>query len=190
MKAPQLIESWPGGRAHAEIRHFRPREWQKNPRTGLLEPVIEPIRLRSGKLVSAYDEVDERELVHNLITNAGRQQLHLAGYGSSGLPANGFNYIALSNNAVDETAASTALSGEIAANGLSRAQGTVTLPTGAGTQTTVARVFSASGAQSAQKTALFDAAAAGDMNHVLAFTQRALIANDTLSVTFTITLGT
>ncbi len=172
------------------VRHFRPREWTTNPRTGLLEPITEPIRLRSGKLASAYDEVDEPDVGPNLLTNVGRVQLHLAGYGTTGLPANGFNYIALSNDALTEDASSTALSNEIAANGLSRAQGTVTLPTGAGTQTTIARAFTASGAQSAQKAGLFDASSGGDMGHVRAFSQqRTLATNDVLTVTATVSLG-
>jgi hypothetical protein len=130
-----------------------------------------------------------REVVHNLITNAGRVQYHKQCLDTSGLATNGNNYIALSNDTVTETAASTTLSAEIVANGLERAQGTVTLATGAGTQTTVAKTFTASGTQAAQKAALFNLSAAGTMNHVLGFTQRSLITNDQLVVTFTITLG-
>lgn len=130
------------------------------------------------------------EVIHNVITNVGRVQLHTQGYGTSGLLTNGFNYVALSNDALTETATSTVLSTEIAANGLSRAQGTVTLPTGSGNQTTVAKIFTcATTSQAAQKAALFTAASSGVMNHALAFTQRTLQVGDTLSITFTITLG-
>lgn len=128
------------------------------------------------------------ETVHNVITNAGRDFLHLQGYGSSGLGANGLNYIALSNDTLTETSASTTLSTEIAANGLSRAQGTVAHTNGTNT-TTVSKTFTASGAQAAQKAALFTASSAGTMNHALAFTQRSLQIGDTLAITFTITLG-
>ena len=128
------------------------------------------------------DEVD------NLITNAGRIFLHTQGYGTTGLGTNGLNYIALSNDALTETASSTTLSTEIAANGLARAQGTVTLPTGSGTSTTIARTFTcATASQAAQKAALFTASSAGTMCHVLSFTQRTLQVGDTLAVTFTIT---
>lgn len=132
--------------------------------------------------------IGEPEVVHNLITTAGRDFLHLQGYGTSGLGVNGFNYIALSNDAVTETSASTTLSSEIVANGLQRAQGTVSHSNGTNT-TTINKVFTATGAQSAQKAALFTASSGGTMNHVLGFTQRSLQAADTLEITFTITLG-
>lgn len=129
------------------------------------------------------------ETVHNLIINAGRVQYHTQLFGTTGLATNGHNYIALSNDTATETAASTTLSNEITLNGLGRAQGTVTLPTGSGTQTTISKVFTATGTQSAQKMALFNASSAGVMNHVLSFTQRNLISGDTLTITVTITLA-
>ncbi len=187
---PRLSEDvfWPG--ATARIVHRRPREWRTDPRTGLLVPVTSPLKRRfgPGADLDPYDVLSDEE-VHNVITNVGRIQLHKAGYDTTGLPTNGFNYIALSNDTLTETASSTTLSTEIAANGLSRAQGTVTLPTGSGNQTTIAKTFTATGAQAAQKAALFDASSAGDMNHALAFTQRSLVTDDTLACTFTITLG-
>lgn len=137
---------------------------------------------------TSYEMVGEPETTYNVITNAGRDFLHVQGYGTAGLGANGLNYIALSNDTLTETTASTTLSTEIVANGLSRAQGTVA-HTGGTNTTTIDKTFTATGAQSAQKAALFTAAAAGTMNHALAFTQRALITNDTLQITFTITLG-
>ncbi len=139
--------------------------------------------------IYVYREVDEPETVWNLITNAGRIFLHKQGYDTTGLGSNGFNYIALSNDTVTETAYSTTLSNEVDSTGLARAQGTVTLPTGTGNQTTVDRTFTATGTVSAQKAALFTASSSGTMNHVLGFTQRNLINADTLQITYTITLG-
>lgn len=133
-------------------------------------------------------EVLAEETTYNVITNSGRDFLHVQGYGTAGLGANGLNYIALSNDTLTETTASTTLSTEIAANGLTRAQGTVA-HTGGTNTTTVDKTFTATGAQSAQKAALFTASSSGTMNHALAFTQRALISGDTLQITFTITLG-
>lgn len=180
------------GRAHVRVVHSRPKNWKKDPRTGLLVPDVQwawSDRLRClAPLEDQVEVVDEAEAL-NLITNAGRVFMHTQCYGSAGLGANGLNYIALSNDTLTETAASTTLSNEIAANGLTRAQGTVTLPTGSGTQTTVAKTFTATGAQSAQKAALFTAAAAGTMQHALAFTQQTLANGNTLAVTFTLTLG-
>ncbi len=178
LKSP-LKDHIPIGRASMLVTHRRPTDFLKDAASGLFT-IPDP---RSFKMV------DEPEMVWNLITNPGRIFLHKQGYDTTGLGANGLNYIGLSNDTVTETATSTVLSNEIAASGLTRAQGTVTLPTGAGNQTTVDKTFTASGTVSAQKSALFTAVSSGTMNHVLGFTQRALIVNDTLQITFTITLG-
>jgi hypothetical protein len=167
----------PIGRASMLVKHSRPQDFIKDSATGLMIP--DP---RSFKLV------DEPELVWNLITNAGRDFLHVQGYNTTGLGANGLNYVGLSNDAVTETAVSTVLTNEITLNGLGRVQGTYA-HTGGTNTTTVDKTFTATGSQSAQKAALFTAVSAGTMNHVLGFTQRALISGDTLQVTFTITLG-
>lgn len=168
------------GRAKARIDHRRPTNWLKDPVTGLYT-TPDP---------DSYVVVDEPEEVWNVITNAGRVWMHKQCYDTSGLGTNGLNYIALSNDALTETSASTTLSTEIAANGLSRAQGTVTLPTGSGTQTTIDKTFTcATGAQAAQKGALFSASSSGTMQHALAFTQRSLQVGDTLQTTWTITLA-
>jgi hypothetical protein len=161
--------------------HASPDINEQTIKLGRAEAVIEH-RSSDGSLLGT-------EVVHNLITDVGRRQYHKQCFGTSGLATNGMNYIALSNDTVSEDASSTTLSTEIASNGLSRAQGTVTLPTGSGTQTTISKVFTATGTQSAQKMALFDASSAGNMNHVLSFTQRNLISGDTLTITVTITLS-
>lgn len=178
----QVKEALGLGRASARIRHMRPTHFLKRGDLWVPDP-------RSYKMVDDDEIARSKVDWWNLITNAGRIQLHRQGYDVSGLAANGFNYIALSNDTVTETAASTTLSNEIASNGLTRAQGTVTLPTGSNNQTTIDKTFTASGAQSAQKAALFNASSTGTMNHVLPFTQRALVTNDTLQITYTITLG-
>jgi hypothetical protein len=162
-----LNELLPIGRASLHIKHQRVR--------------------RKGTLY-VMEDVGPEEKVWNLITNVGRDYLHLQGYGTTGLGTNGFNYIALSNDPVTETASSTMLSNEITGNGLGRAQGTYAHTAGTNT-TTISRVFTATGSQSVQKAALFTAPSGGIMNHVLGFTQRTLISGDTLSLTFTITLG-
>lgn len=171
-------------RAKALIQHLRPKldEW------GVPIPI--KIDATTGApIIDENVEVLGEETVLNVITNVGRVFLHTQGYGSSP-GGNGLNYIALSNDTLTETAASTTLSNEIAANGLSRAQGTITLATGAGNQTTIAKTFTcATAPQAAQKAALFNAASVGTMNHALAFTQRPLQIGDQLALTFTITLG-
>ena len=126
--------------------------------------------------------------IHNTITTVGRDFIHTQSYGTSPA-ANGLNWIALSNDSLTENSASTTLSNEIAANGLTRAQGTVVHNTSA-TTTTVSKTFTCStSSQAAQKAALFTASSSGTMNHVLAFTQRTLQVGDQLAITFTITIS-
>jgi hypothetical protein len=127
------------------------------------------------------------EVVHNVLTTGGRDFLHAQGYGVAP-GGNGLNYIGLSNDTLTETSASTTLSSEIVANGLSRAQGSVTHTAGQAT-TTIQKVFTATGAQSAKKAALFSASSGGAMNHALGFNQRDLATSETLTITITITLG-
>jgi hypothetical protein len=171
-----LIENIQGPRAKAVIRHERPYDYDE----------------RSGLWLRKV--VDEQE-VWNIVTNAGRVQIHTYLYGSGSqrtILNGGFNYIALSNDAAAPAASDTSLAGEITApDGLQRALGTVTLPTGSGTQTVVQKVFTFTGAgsQGVQKTCLFDAASGGKMAHEIQFAPRTLFTNDTLAVTFSITLA-
>lgn len=157
-----------------------------------LNPLAESVKLPRAKghitHRNAAGQIISEEDVYNVITTAGRDFLHVQGY-STGPGANGLNYIGLSNDALSETTASTVLSNEISANGLGRQQGTVTHTVGTNT-TTVDKTFTcATAPQAAQKCALFTAAAAGTMNHVLSFTPRSLQIGDTLQITITITLG-
>ena len=99
-------------------------------------------------------------------------------------------FIGLSNDTLTETSASTTLSNEIAANGLSRALATTITHTAGTNTTTLAKTFQCTTApQAAQKAALFNQSSNGTMNHVLAFTQRSLQVGDQLTVSFVITLG-
>jgi hypothetical protein len=136
------------------------------------------------------------EEVGNLVTDAGRVAIHTYIYGTSaqrtsgGLSGTGFNYVAISDDATAPAAGDTTLTGELSGDGLDRAQGTVTLPTGSGTITTVENIFTYSGiTQTVQKTALFDAASVGKMAHEILFTQRTLNNADTLTLQFFITLA-
>ena len=138
--------------------------------------------------IYVYEDVTPPQRVWNLITFPGRDFLHQQGYATSGLGANGLNYIGLSNDTLTETTASTVLSNEIVANGFTRAAGAYAHTANTNTST-INKLFTATGTQACQKAALFTAIAAGTMNHVLAFTQRTLIINDTLNLTYTITLG-
>ncbi len=200
IKRPQskalVIDSVSLGRAHGRQLIQRPKEFID----GVPAYRNEAGELTPGRRWITHPELlcqvpDPRDVVTlwedealNVKTLAGIDFLHTQGYGSSGLGANGFNYIALSNASLTETNASTTLSSEIVANGLDRTQGTVA-HTGSTSITTISHTFTASGAQSCQKAALFTLVSGGTMNHALAFTQRTLQTGDTILVTFTITLS-
>lgn len=141
-----------------------------------------------------YRQEEEDEVIHNLITNAGRVQLHTQCYATTGILVNGFNYIALAASSAAPLATDTTLtstqSGELSGNGLSRTQGAVILPTGAGNQTSITNSFTYTGvSQAVGSAALFTAPAAGVMNHEINFTIRTLFTNDIVALSFTITLG-
>lgn len=124
----------------------------------------------------------------NVKTTAGIDFIFSQSYNSSAAAqTNGLAWQALSNDSVTETSASTTLSNEIVSNGLSRAKGTYAHSAGASTATN-ALTFTATGAQSCQKAALFSASSSGTMNHVLGFSQRSLQNGDTITITFTITI--
>jgi len=169
-----------GPRARAVIRHERPYDYDE--KKGLwLRKVI-----------------DEQES-SNIVTDAGRVRIHTYLYGAGGQRTGlgtGLNYIALTNDSGAPDQADTVLAGEItntpSTAGLQRALATVTLPTGTGTQSVLQKIFTYTGVpgpQQVQKTALFDDAAAGTMAHEIQFSPRTLFTNDTLTVTFSITLS-
>lgn len=161
-------------KARAKVRIHHERAYDFDEKTGLWH----------------YKPAGEDEEAFNILTDTGRVQLHTFAYGT--LPrSNGFNYIALTNDATPPAATDTVLTSELVGNGLTRVQGIVALPVGSGNVTTVTNIFIYTGllAQGVQKTALFDSPAAGVMNHEIAFTPRVLATNDTFSVTFSITLG-
>jgi hypothetical protein len=139
---------------------------------------------------------DEQE-AYNLVTDAGLVRIHTYAYGSAGQRSGlggGFNYIGLTNNGTAPAAGDTTLAAEITnagAAGLGRALAAVTLATGSGNVTTMQKVFTytGGGSQSVQKTALFDASTSGTMAHEIQFSARTLFTNDTLTVSYSITLG-
>jgi len=137
-----------------------------------------------------FKKVDEDEEVHNIVTDAGLVLIHTYAYGTSSR-TNGLNYIALTNDSGTPAHGDTSLTGELNNTyGLGRVQGSVTLPTGTGTQTTIANTFTYTGtSQAVQKSALFNASSSGVMAHEVAWTQRTLLNLDTLALTYTITIS-
>lgn len=187
------------GHARLDLVHRRPYDFDEKRGVHVLREVSrETVEEPHRTVRSIIDEIIDgarmgrisEETAFNIILNVGRVQMHKQVYGLSGLNTNGFVYIAWTNDSAAPAAADTTLASEIASNGLTRAIATtVTLPTGSGNQTIIDKTFTLTGTQSVQKTALFDAASVGNMNHEIAFTPRSLASTDTLEATFTNTLG-
>lgn len=125
--------------------------------------------------------------VHNLVTNAGFDLISSAVSNTAAQPA-AANYIAVTNTAITPASGDTTLSGEIASNGLTRAQGTYA-HTGGQQTYTVSKVFTATGTQASQATGLFNAASVGTMAYEATYTQVTVNSGDTLTVTWTVTLS-
>lgn len=127
--------------------------------------------------------------VHNLLTEDGRDFLHQQGYFTTGLGANGGNYIALTVNTTAPATSDSSLTGEITNGGLGRTQGTLAHVAG-NTTSTITKTFTASATHTAvQKSGLFTASTSGTMVHEATFTAVNLESNDQLQVQWTITLA-
>jgi len=136
----------------------------------------------------SYQDWNAQE-VHNLLTTAGRDWLHLQGYETTGLSTNGGNYLVLSTDTDGAAVGHTAVDGEITENGLQRAIGTVAHVAGQ-TTSTIAKTFTASDTHTAvQLAGLLTAASTGTLVHEATFTAVTLENNDQLAVTWTITLS-
>ena len=141
--------------------------------------------------------VGEDEVVDNIVTNAGLVRIHAYAYATAISVPNrvglggGFNYIGLSNDPTAPLATDTSLPVELAGLGLTRTLAAVTLPVVPANQTTVTFTFTYVGVppQGVQKSALFDLALGGVMAHEVLFATRTLNTNDTLSVTYTVSIS-
>lgn len=121
--------------------------------------------------------------VHNLRTNAGINWQYNQMAGSTAAVC---TYIALTNAAVTPGATDTTLSSEITNNGLARALATATHVSNA-TSYTLVNTFTATATQAAQAAGMFNNSGGGTLCFENTFTQASLVANDTLTVTWTIT---
>lgn len=200
-----LAEGVKVARARGDIAHYRPRETVEvggervpayRDERGDLVPGRRWVAGPSGDADAGDHLPDPRDyaviwsgVTYNVKTTAGIDFTFSQTYNSTAAAqTNGLAWIALSNDSLTENTASTTLSNEIAANGLTRAKGTYAHSNGASTATVSLTFTCATSSQAAQKAALFSAASTGTMHHVLSFTQRTLQVGDTLAITFTITL--
>lgn len=121
---------------------------------------------------------------HNLRTTVGGDW-QASVMGNTAAPPATANYIALSNDVGAPAAGDTTLASEIAANGLSRAQGTYAHTNGTASYT-IQKVFTATGTQASQKAALFNASSVGTLVFENTYTPVTVNNGDTLTVTWTI----
>ena len=126
----------------------------------------------------------------NLLTNGGRDFIHNQAYTNTSAGTRGSGYVAVSADAGAPATGDTTLTGEITANGLGRADADTKTHTTGTNVTTIEHTYTATGTHTAVvKSALFNAASVGTMTHENTFTSVTLQANDTLKVTWTLTLG-
>jgi len=130
-------------------------------------------------------------LQKNLLTNNGRDQFHISCYTATSTLTRGFGYIALTTDTAAAAAGDTALTGELASNGFSRADATTKSHTTGTNSTTVEHTFTASGTVNAiNKSGTFNNASSTILGHEAVFgTTASLISGDTLKVTWTLNLG-
>lgn len=126
----------------------------------------------------------------NLLTTDGRDEFHQTMYIDTTATQTGFNFIAVTSDATAPNASDTILTGEITTGGLIRVLATTRTHTDDTNQSTIAVTFTASAIHSnVQKSGLFDLVAVGVLSHENTFTLADLEVNDTLTITWTLTLG-
>ena len=127
----------------------------------------------------------------NLLTDTGRDYAIAQFYTNTSAGGVGCNFIALTVNTAAASASSTLLTGEITTNGLERLLATTISHSTGTNSTTLNKIFTASGTHTAvQMSGTFNQLAVGGiMAHEAVFTPVTLASSDTLSVTWTLTLG-
>ena len=127
----------------------------------------------------------------NLLTNGGRDFFIAQCYTNTSAGTIGSHFIALTTDSSGADATDTTLPSEITTGGLARALATTIDHTGGTNSTTLAKTFTSSATHTAvQMSGLFNQlAVGGTLSHENTFTSVTLQTSDTLSVTWTTTLG-
>ena len=127
----------------------------------------------------------------NLLTNGGRDYAIAQFYTNTSAGGVGMNFIALTSDSTGADATDTTLPSEITTNGLERLLATTISHSTGTNSTTLNKVFTASGTHTAvQMSGTFNQlAVGGTLAHEAIFTPVTLASSDTLSVTWTLTLG-
>jgi len=127
----------------------------------------------------------------NLLTNGGRDYAIAQFYTNTSAGGVGCNFIALTSDSTGADATDTTLPSEITTTGLERALATTISHSTGTNSTTLNKIFTASGTHTAvQMSGTFNQlAVGGTLAHESVFTSVTLASSDTLSVTWTLTLG-
>jgi hypothetical protein len=127
----------------------------------------------------------------NLLTNGGRDYAIAQFYTNTSAGGVGCNFIALTDDDTGADATDTSLPDEITGTGLERALATTISHSTGTNSTTLNKIFTASGTHTAvQMSGTFNQlAVGGTLAHESIFTPVTLASSDTLSVTWTLTLG-
>ena len=127
----------------------------------------------------------------NLLTNNGRDYAIAQFYTNTSAGGVGENFIALTSDSSGADATDSTLPSEITTNGLERALATTISHSTGTNSTTLNKIFTASGTHTAvQMSGTFNQlAVGGTIGHEAVFTSVTLASSDTLSVTWTLTLG-
>lgn len=129
---------------------------------------------------------------HNLLTDAGKDWMHAQVYTNTSAGTRGAGFIASTESSITPAVGNTTLTGEITTNGLARADATTKTHTAGANTTVIEHTFTASGSfTSVLASALFNASSSGTMPHIANFSSGsgALATNDTLKITWTLTLS-
>ena len=157
--------------------------------------------LKDNEVVKGYVTIiknegkeDEQVLCRNkpnLLTNGGRDYAIAQFYTNTSAGGVGCNFIALTSDSSGADATDTALPSEITPGGLARSFATTIAHTGGTNSTTLNKIFIASATHTAvQMSGTFNQlAVGGTLAHESTFTRVTLPSSDTLSVTWTLTLG-
>jgi hypothetical protein len=137
----------------------------------------------------ADGEEKSKTETHNIITNAGIAEV-TALMGNVGSPT-AFTYLALGSSSTAVSATDTTLTTEITTGGLARAAATVTQETTTVSNDTLQldKTWTATIPLTVEECGVFNDATTGDMlGHALT-TTKALLASDTIQVTYKVTLS-
>jgi len=126
----------------------------------------------------------------NLLTTNGLDEFHQTMYLDTVATQTGFNFIALTSDTGTPVIGDTVLTGEITTGGLIRILATTRTHTDDTNQSTIEHTFTATAIHTdVQKSGLFDLVTAGILSHINTFLVTTLQINDTLKITWTLTMG-